>query len=113
MKPNSKERCEAAERLRFCSRHIRGSYDIPKHIADCVEIGEVVDDEGNHFSAVADRKCSEIVLNKLADLIDPTCTAGKHTGSHPYETCSVCGGIFEHVPSYYSYCPNCGARVIN
>lgn len=50
----------------------------------------------------------------LADFIDPTSTVvWKHTGSYPYEACSVCGGAFEHAPSYYTYCPNCGARLVS
>ena len=54
------------------------------------------------------------IFDRLADLIDPTCTVvWKHTGSYPYEACSVCGGAFEHAPSYYTYCPECGSRLVS
>lgn len=58
---------------------------------------------------------------RLADLIDrPTCTCeaiehGRPDESHVCKSCSKCSyGWFEDIHDKpYSYCPNCGARVVS
>lgn len=54
---------------------------------------------------------------RLADLIDPTCEAVEHgrpDGFHACKSCSKCSyGWFEDIHDKpYSFCPNCGARVV-
>ena len=54
---------------------------------------------------------------RLADLIDPTCEAiehGRPDKSHVCKSCSKCSyGWFEDINDKpYSFCPNCGSRVV-
>ena len=61
----------------------------------------------------------ENILARLADLIDrPTCKTiehGRPDESHVCKSCSRCSyGWFEDIyDKPYSYCPNCGAEVVN
>ena len=58
-------------------------------------------------------------VDALADLIDrPTCQMAECSIDHGSRSwgmrCTACGKEFEHMkPSYgWSYCPNCGAEVV-
>lgn len=56
-------------------------------------------------------------LNRLADLIDPTCHMVDSEWDNGECTwgciCQECGSKFEHKRAIYlNYCPNCGARVV-
>ena len=64
-------RHEVAARLRACTQDVNGTLDFAMYLSNWVGIEGVTDDEGNHFSVAADRRCAERTLEKLADLIDP------------------------------------------
>lgn len=61
-------------------------------------------------------------LNRLADLIDPTCTADikredDGIDAQPYYTssCGNCGALWDTITGAAllpKYCPHCGARVV-
>ena len=59
------------------------------------------------------------VLERYADLIDrPTCKTIEHEGTDEFHVCKSCSrcsyGWFEDIyDKPYSYCPNCGAEVID
>lgn len=104
------ERREVAERLRRRARETNGTYDFTMYLNHWVGIDGVTDDEGKHFSVDADRRCAEMTLEKLADLIDPTCrffpTFNGGFG------CDRCYTWFPEMKAKASYCPACGARVV-
>lgn len=62
------------------------------------------------------------LLNRLADLIDPTCTADikredDDIDAQPYYTssCGNCGALWDTITGAAllpKYCPHCGARVV-
>ena len=62
------------------------------------------------------------LLNRLADLIDPTCTADikredNGIDAQPYYTssCGNCGALWDTITGAAllpKYCPHCGARVV-
>lgn len=56
-------------------------------------------------------------LNRLADLIDPTCQlALDEELSQELQgemfRCSKCDAVFPRINGEYRYCPHCGARVV-
>lgn len=105
------ERREVAERLRMCARETNGTYDFTMYLSHWVGIDGVTDDEGKHFSVDADRRCAEMTLEKLADLIDPTCHLGPaHFGGFG---CDRCFTWFPDMKKRTSHCPECGARVVD
>lgn len=115
----SEERREVAERLRSCAQDVNGTRDFAMYLSHWVGFDGVTDDEGKHFTIAADRREAELTLERLADLIDPTChvvTSGEWRGRPIGSACSVC-----HAPLYPStawahgmrYCPQCGARVVD
>lgn len=70
------------------------------------------------YSIGCESSHQEDVFNFLADLIDPTCHVDL-TDSAPtsYEVrrweCGRCGHSFEDVYGSYSYCPQCGCRILD
>lgn len=114
-----KQRREVAERLRrqaYWMNKNKDWYDNDdsdqgnrayRNIADSVEEGS---NFGNHY---------EETVRKLADLIDrPTCETIEHGRPHESHVCKSCSrcsyGWFEDIHDKpYSYCPNCGAEVVN
>lgn len=57
------------------------------------------------------------LLNRLADLIDPTCslTLGEELSQEVQGDmfrCNKCDAAFPRINGEYRYCPNCGARVV-
>ena len=103
----SNERRRTAERLRELAISDATRYAEPF----CEQLTDIVDfpfDGTNKLANVADN---------LADLIDPTCEAiehGRPDESHVCKSCSKCSyGWFEDINDKpYSFCPNCGARVV-
>ena len=65
---------------------------------------------------------SKAILERLADLIDPTCTADikredDGIDAQPYYTssCGNCGALWDTITEAAllpKYCPHCGARVV-
>lgn len=114
MKPTSDERREVAENL----RHLTIGHHIQYKEQFFDELAEVV-------VGFEDYHDFDVVLEKLADLIDPTChnkqIAYNRTAPLEFRTdnfiCSACGETFcadgdgVNHPIDWAYCPNCGARV--
>lgn len=115
---SSDERRDVAENLRYMDQYERICYK--EQFFD--ELAEtVVGFEDYHDFGT--------VIEKLADLIDPTChivlkPSDSDFSDEPHYLCSRCGkegidvyerddctlaGIVEHAP----YCSNCGARVVS
>lgn len=68
---SDQERREVAARLRRCARETNGTYDFAMYLSHWVGVVGPTVDEGNPFTAAADRRLAERTLEKLADLIDP------------------------------------------
>lgn len=123
MAPTSDERREVAERLRECAREVNGTRDFSMYLSHWVGIDDAdrTDDEGKHFTVKANRGEAERTLEKLADLIDPTCTVESSIfddtckcESPAWEYRLSCGHWLDWGDSEPpSYCPECGARVVN
>lgn len=77
------------------------------------------------FAAFANDEYSAIAVTapqaarRLADLIDPTCTAivDEAHGIDDELVCSSCGCclgfiVDDHMPTLTNYCPSCGARIV-
>jgi protein-arginine kinase activator protein McsA len=104
MTPTSDERREVAARLRKCGAElsILG--------ADCETAFHVID------KAIGCRELEswEGFLNRLADLIDPTCHMVDT--DHEYEDsirCDRCQMTFMRPWEPFKFCPNCGARCVD
>ena len=67
------ERREVAARLRHCARDVNGTRDFSMYLSHWVGFDGITDDKGNPFTIQANRRKAELTLEKLADLIDPTC----------------------------------------
>lgn len=101
--PTSEERREVAENLRSLTigHHIRYKEQFFDELAEVV-----VGFEDYHDFDVA--------LEKLAELIDPTCEVkndNRFTSDFDY-ICLNCGEHFSTC-NKPNYCPNCGARVVS
>lgn len=115
----SDERREVAKRLRFCAKTTNGTIEFSIGLSHWVGIDRVTDDQGNLFSAKADRREAELTLEKLADLIDPTChvvstiSQDWSDGSTVYVHELSCGHTCRtDWPEPPAYCAECGARVV-
>ena len=106
------ERREVAARLRSCAQDVNGTRDFAMYLSHWVGFDGVTDDEGKHFTIAADRREAELTLERLADLIDPTCTAplGEHEHGWLTRECSECGYT---IKTGDKYCPHCGSRVVS
>lgn len=110
---SSDERREVAARLRSCVPEINGTYDFAMYLNHWIGVGSVNVD--GPFSVKSDRRTAEMTLEKLADLIDPTCEV---------ESVDSTGGLLAYNLSCGhtafalqrelkpTYCPYCGARVV-
>lgn len=122
MTPTNEERREVAEILRSCAQEVNGTRDFSMYLSHWVGIDDAdrTDDEGKHFTVAANRMEAERTLEKLADLIDPTCylvdtmsTDGLHGPvifRHELSCGHTCETFWREPPSY---CPDCGARVVD
>ena len=107
MEITNEERREVAGRIRerICRNH-RAAWDVVLELS-------YIDVFGDRF-----RMNKEFTLF-LADLIDrPTCETIEHGRPHESHVCKSCSrcsyGWFEDIHDKpYSYCPNCGAEVVN
>ena len=125
---SSEERREVAERLSVFARETNGTSDFSMYLGHWVNADE--EQVGNPFTVQANRKSAERTLEKLADLIDSTCSMDAiDTGemadydcSEHIMHCKNCDAEFGYV--LYSedgdvimddkpkFCPNCGAMVV-
>ena len=108
------QRREVAARLRGVTEE-ELSYVFLNEIINFAVGGRCLDDEGD----INER----LILNRLADLIDPTCFDTESNDSKSF-TCSACGFSesklvvnqftlsFLWVKPSYRYCPKCGAMVV-
>ena len=120
MQTTSDERREVAKRLRFCAKTTNGTIEFSIGLSHWVGIDEVTDDQGNPFSAQADCREAELTLEKLADLIDPTChvigttsqdwSDGSTVYTHELSCGHTCRTDWTEPPAF---CDECGARVID
>lgn len=109
MKTTSNERRKVASRL----RSVTGEDLSRSRLQDILNYtvgGLCIDKEGH-----VDKK---LIIRRLADLIDPTSRAiykGRQVNYNVWYGCSVCNfGWFENVHDMpYSYCPHCGARLVD
>lgn len=100
MQPTSDERREVAENLRDLT--IRRYIQYKEQFFD--ELAEVV-------VGFEDYHDFDVVLEKLADLIDPTCHVDVNEHGRAY--CTNCGCDDWCLADGSLYCPNCGARVVD
>ena len=114
MTPTSDERREVAARLRSCAQDVNGTRDFAMYLSHWVGFDGVTDDEGKHFTIAADRREAELTLERLADLIDPTCEREDEDTDEDsqYRGTSLCSECGELLISQFRYCPHCGARVV-
>ena len=103
------------EQRRAVAARLRGlrGFDVDgKKFCSCYDVEDALGLEGSIM-------CSRTAVEPVADLIDrPTCKTiehGRPDESHVCKSCSRCSyGWFEDIHDKpYSYCPNCGAEVVN
>jgi len=110
MTPTSDERREIATKLRALAHDNQG-------LLGAWQMRRVMDEGTRILGTVGLPDCAH-VLERYADLIDPTCHVRGY--GHPDEFrvvkgCSACHyGWYEDVFGRpYRYCPHCGARVVS
>ena len=110
----SDERRVVAARLRMCGQTVKGTKHIFMYLANCVDTPSDDLDGDDIFCLQRNPTVAKKTLEKLADLIDPTCHdfgGEEGTNGEGYDfACSACGCACD-IPEP-SYCPNCGARVV-
>lgn len=114
----SKERQEVAEQLRENALRWRKVIKENAGITGEIDLGEVcsVMQDVMHFCGIDGKTDAPTILNRLADLIDPTCRMTDSEWDNGERTwgciCSACDAHIEHTYSFsLDYCPHCGARV--
>ena len=117
MAPTSEERREVAERLR---KEANGYRRNRAHgVRTEIDLGDVpgVFQDMTHFCWLHGTVRCEDMLDRLADLIDPTCHIEDDDWASqqcmgPMLSCNRCGNAFPEINGPYQYCPCCGARVV-
>ena len=117
MTPTSDERREVAERLR---KEANGYRRNRAHgVRTEIDLGDVpgVFQDMTHFCWLHGTVRCEDMLDRLADLIDPTCHIEDDDWASqqcmgPMLSCDRCGNAFPEINGPYQYCPCCGARVV-
>lgn len=117
MPTSESERREIAARLRAFVPEINGTNDFAMYLNHWIGVGNAnVGD--SVFSVKSDRRTAEMTLEKLADLIDPTChiVMVEDCDGDLTEVHDCCGD--KHTRDAFTgrvlpYCPDCGARVVS
>ena len=117
MEQTSEERREVAERLR---KEANGYRRNRAHgVRTEIDLGDVpgVFQDMTHFCWLHGTVRCEDMLDRLADLIDPTCHIEDDDWASqqcmgPMLSCDRCGNAFPEINGPYQYCPCCGARVV-
>ena len=117
MEQTSDERREVAERLR---KEANGYRRNRAHgVRTEIDLGDVpgVFQDMTHFCWLHGTVRCEDMLDRLADLIDPTCHIEDDDWASqqcmgPMLSCDRCGNAFPEINGPYQYCPCCGARVV-
>ena len=115
--PTSDERREVAERLR---KEANGYRRNRAHgVRTEIDLGDVpgVFQDMTHFCWLHGTVRCEDMLDRLADLIDPTCHIEDDDWASqqcmgPMLSCDRCGNAFPEISGPYQYCPCCGSRVV-
>ena len=115
--PTSEERREVAERLR---KEANGYRRNRAHgVRTEIDLGDVpgVFQDMTHFCWLHGTVRCEDMLDRLADLIDPTCHIEDDDWASqqcmgPMLSCDRCGNAFPEINGPYQYCPCCGSRVV-
>ena len=110
MTPTSDERREVAERLR---KEANGYRRNRAHgVRTEIDLGDVpgVFQDMTHFCWLHGTVRCEDMLDRLADLIDPTCHL--LPSSDGGFGCDRCYTWFPSMKEKTNYCPRCGARVV-
>lgn len=113
----SDERREVAAKLRAFVPEINGTNDFAMYLNHWIGVGNAnVGD--SVFSVKSDRRTAEMTLEKLADLIDPTCHNQHPRASDGCFCCSECLFLYERTDwsacwNSFLHCPRCGARVVD
>lgn len=102
MKISDSERSEVAENLRYAADY--PGYEIRYMEQFIAELRETV------FCDVCSNAGYSDILQRIADLIDPTCHLVEDENG--YTACSECGCTALCMLDA-SYCPECGARVVS
>ena len=117
----SDERRVVAARLRMCGQTVKGTKHIFMYLANCVDAPSDDLDGDDIFCLQRNRRVAKKTLEKLADLIDPTCKVdsiepieyGEFNETIGYCFNLTCGHSvmrpYEDIPP--AYCDECGARV--
>ena len=119
MTPTGDERRVVAARLRMCGQTVKGTKHFFMYLANCVDTPSEDLDADDTFCLQRNRRVAERTLEKLADLIDPTCLAVHQGTSMDDElVCSRCGAsLGAEVGGRQMFVPNfcscCGARVVS
>ena len=114
--PTSDERREVAERLRDEAGGFRRLEKEWGH-EPTIDLGDVtaVFQDVAHFAGLDGTVRTCVLLDRLADLIDPTCHdfgGEEGTNGEGYDfACSACGYVCDLAEP--RFCPNCGARVVD
>ena len=110
--PTSEERREVTERLRNEAagfRRLSEEYDG----VWAVDLGDVpaIFQDIAHYVGLDGVVHADVIFDRIADFIDPTCTAplGEHERGWLTRECSECGYT---IKTGNKYCPNCGARLV-
>ena len=115
----SDERREVAAKLRAFVPEINGTNDFAMYLNHWIGVGNAnVGD--SVFSVKSDRRTAEMTLEKLADLIDPTCGEWRDY-PHPVDPAGFieddselwCEHCDIPLDPDYRYCPYCGSRVVS
>lgn len=108
---NSDERREVAKRLRDEAGEFRRLEKEWGH-EPTIDLGDVtaVFQDVAHFAGLDGTVRTCVLLDRLADLIDPTCRIVSGDADNHMPHCNLCGtGNFDLLPKY---CKGCGARIV-